>query len=157
MARLNCTKSTNAAPGGSLIISANAALTVLADSDGDHVPDLWMMQYFGHTNGLVADQSRALDDADGDGFANWQEYRAGTNPTNAASYLRLEAGWRGDKANIHFQGVAGRRYGLDGLDSLGLTNWITITNWGVSTNSEVLFNDSTATNNARFYRLRLMP
>jgi hypothetical protein len=54
--------------------------------------------------------------------------------------------------------VAGKRYGLDGLDTLGLANWITITNLAVSTNSEVLLNDRTATNTAtRFYRLRLVP
>jgi hypothetical protein len=150
---------TNAAPGGSLISSANAALIVLADSDGDHVPDVWMMQCFGHTNGLAADHSRAQDDADGDDFLNWQEYRAGTDPTDAASYLRLDAvEWSGGRAGVHFQGVAGKRYGLDGLDTLGLANWITITNLAVSTNSEVLLNDRTATNTAtRFYRLRLVP
>ena len=64
-------------------------LTVWADADKDGLPDRWMTNYFGHTNGLAVDKSRAQDDADGDGTTNLEEYQAGTNPTNALSVLRL--------------------------------------------------------------------
>jgi hypothetical protein len=150
---------TNGAPGSSLVISANASLTVLADSDGDHVPDVWMGQYFGHTNGLAADQSRPQDDADGDWMLNWQEYRAGTNPTNAESCLRVgPLEWRSGQPAIRLEGVPGKRYGLEGHDGLGLNDWFTVTNVAISTtNTELWLNDRTATNTAtRFYRLRLL-
>lgn len=62
---------------------------VLADSDGDGIPDFWMMQYFNHSTGQVADKSRAGDDADGDGMSNSQEFLTGTNPTNSASAFRI--------------------------------------------------------------------
>jgi len=59
------------------------------DSDGDGIPDSWMLQIFGHPTGLASDHSRARDDADGDGMTNFQEYRAGTDPLDAQSNLKL--------------------------------------------------------------------
>src|SRR5436305_472329 len=60
------------------------------DSDGDGIPDSWMLQIFGHPTGLASDSSRADDDADGDGMTNLQEYRAGTDPLDAQSSLKLQ-------------------------------------------------------------------
>ena len=48
---------------------------------GDGVPDGWQVQYFGPLDPL----GLAEADADGDGLKNWQEYVAGTDPTNPAS------------------------------------------------------------------------
>jgi Tol biopolymer transport system component len=61
------------------------------DSDGDGIPDWWMIQYFGHPTGQAGDNSLASDDADGDGASNLQEYIAGTDPTNPNSVFRLSA------------------------------------------------------------------
>ena len=61
------------------------------DSDGDGIPDWWMIQYFGHPTGEASDNSLASDDADGDGASNLQEYLAGTDPTNPNSVFRLSA------------------------------------------------------------------
>jgi len=66
---------TNSAP-------ANVSLSVLAlpDLDTDGIPDAWETSY-----GI----SNALADNDNDGMTNLAEYLANTNPTNAASYLRV--------------------------------------------------------------------
>jgi hypothetical protein len=59
----------------------------LADvfSDTDGIPDWWRLAYFGHALGSAADNSRAGDDADGDGVSNLTEYLHGSDPLNAAS------------------------------------------------------------------------
>jgi regulation of enolase protein 1 (concanavalin A-like superfamily) len=57
----------------------------LPDADGDGIPDAWMLAYFGHRTGMARDQSRAQDDADGDGLTNLEEYQAGSDPRKADS------------------------------------------------------------------------
>jgi hypothetical protein len=52
----------------------------------NNVPQWWLAQY-GLTNGGF--DSNAVLDADVDGMPNWAEYIAGTDPTNAASLLRI--------------------------------------------------------------------
>jgi len=51
------------------------------DSDLDGMPDPWESQY-----GLDLNENDANGDKDGDGYTNSQEYHAGTNPNDAASY-----------------------------------------------------------------------
>ena len=50
------------------------------DSEGKGIPDIWRIKYFGHPFAMVEDRSRAIDDADDDGFTNFQEFQAGTSP-----------------------------------------------------------------------------
>jgi hypothetical protein len=56
------------------------------DTDGDGIPDWWMLKYFGHATGQTNDQSCAACDADGDFVDNLAEFVGGDSPTNSASY-----------------------------------------------------------------------
>ncbi len=66
----------------------NVLLTMLPDFDGDGISDYWETNYFGHVN-TTNNPSNALNDPDGDGMSNRDEYIAGTNPTNALSVLKI--------------------------------------------------------------------
>jgi len=55
-------------------------ISIVLDSDGDGMPDYWMLLYFGHPTGEAEDNSLAGGDADCDGVSNLQEYQNGTDP-----------------------------------------------------------------------------
>jgi len=60
----------------------------LPDPFFDGIPVSWREQYFGG-NFSTNSQANALGDPDGDGASNFQEFLAGTNPTDAASVRAL--------------------------------------------------------------------
>ena len=75
----------------------------------------WLQQY-----GLPTDGSADDTDADGDGLNNWQEWRTGTNPTNALSVLRLLSPASGAPGVIvSWQSVSGLNYFLERGTDLG--------------------------------------
>lgn len=55
-----------------------------ADTDANGIPDTWQIKHFTNAANCVAS-----DDSDGDGVSNGDEYRAGTDPTNVLSFLRM--------------------------------------------------------------------
>jgi hypothetical protein len=69
----------------------------------------WAQQY-----GLPTDGSADFTDNDSDLLNNWQEWRAGTIPTNALSVLRLLTPVSdGTNLVVTWESVAGRRYFLE--------------------------------------------
>jgi Tol biopolymer transport system component len=96
------------------------------DSDGDGIPDLWMMHYFGHPTGVASDLSRARDDADGTGMSNLQKYLAGLDPTNPASVLSLQIQAQIPSPNnvtLSWPAVPGKNYQVQFKDDLNATVW----------------------------------
>ncbi len=82
----------------------------------------WLAQF-----GLRTDGSADYTDPDGDGESNWQEWVADTNPTNAASSLRLTILSNTPPLGVTFASSAARLYTL--LSSTNLTPssvWIPI-------------------------------
>ncbi|HUJ10249.1 MAG TPA: NPCBM/NEW2 domain-containing protein [Verrucomicrobiae bacterium] len=69
---------------------AGARVLVLS-SNGDGIPDAWRQQYFGGDGTTTNDQSCALCDPDHDGRNNLTEFLTGTDPTNDASFWRIQA------------------------------------------------------------------
>ncbi len=141
--------------------STNVTLTVTQlDSDGDGIPDAWMMQYFGHATGLADDKSRADDDADGDGVPNWAEFVAGTDPTDGKSYLHLvNPQPQGSDQMVSWSVIGGVSYIVQASTNLAtgfsdISPVITPDTDGTNT-----FVDTGAATNAtpRFYRIRVQP
>ena len=91
--------------------AGGVALTVLRDFDGDGMADSWETNYPGFSTNNAAD---ALLDFDGDGMINRDEYRAGTNPTNAASVLKLQMALdAGGQAALSFLALSNRTYTVE--------------------------------------------
>jgi len=97
-------------------------------------------------------------DPDGDGFSNLAEYTADTNPTNAASHLRI-TGINFVPAGIALQwqgGTLATQY-LQGAFGLGPdASWTDIFTNLPPTASSSGFTNSPTTNETQFYRLRVL-
>ena len=123
-------------------------LIILPDVDGDGIPDLWETAN-GLNPGSAAD---AALDGDGDTMTNGDEYLAGTNPADAASYLRVDHGAAGSPAQVSFQAVSNRTYSVQFSDDLNAA-WQKLADVLARTNSrvETLIDSAPKTN--RVYRI----
>jgi hypothetical protein len=70
--------------GYGLSVTSSVARFTYQSFDPFHA---WLASY-----GLPSDGSADYLDSDGDGLNNWQEYLAGTNPTNASSAFKITGG-----------------------------------------------------------------
>jgi Tol biopolymer transport system component len=124
------------------------------DSDGDGIPDWWMIQYFGHATGQAGDLSRAQDDADGDGVNNLQEFLAGTIPTDPGSVLalRIAAGVSGTNVMLNWDAVSGKHYQVLSTTNLNDAVWPVFPGSVETTGNQRYFNVP-ATNSQRYFRV----
>lgn len=128
---------------------------LVVDSDGDGIPDWWMLKYFGHPTGQAGDLSLAQDDADGDGMSNLQEYLAGTDPTNPSSVLAVHISppsVAGNAATLTWPAVPGRSYQVQSTDNLDNPVWQTYSGSVVVIGSQGSITVA-ATQAALFYRV----
>jgi hypothetical protein len=136
------------------VASAFAALTVLADSDNDGIPDAWESS---HGMNPASGADRDID-SDGDGMTNWEEYVAGTDPTDASSYLRVEAFSLGvssvQQIRIEFNAVSNKTYSILSNDRLTGGQWILVGDVVAMPSNRVvrLTEQRPAAESPRFYR-----
>lgn len=132
-------------------ISANslAAVVTLPDFDQDGIIDFYEQAVGMNTNN-AAD---ALEDLDGDGMRNRDEILAGTNPADAASYLRVELAAGAPQAIVRFAAVSNRTYSIQFTDGIGSAPWLQLADVPAgATNRVERIVDPTWTSN-RFYRI----
>lgn len=139
---------------GKVITGGRLNLAKMVDTDGNGLPDWWEQQYFGHLTGT--DPSA---DPDHDGESNLAEFLAGTNPTNAASVLKLNTVSSVSANSVKFQwpSATGRYYRV-----LRSTNLVAGINTLVQTNLAAVpplnsFTDTPPASKNLFYRIQLEP
>jgi hypothetical protein len=100
-------------------------LTMLPDVDGDGMADAWETNYFGTVN-TTNNAANALQDPDGDGMINRDEYVAGTNPTDALSVLKIVL--TATNANVlQFVAQANVSYTVQSGTNLASATWDSLT------------------------------
>jgi hypothetical protein len=127
------------------------SLTVLPDTDGDGTPDSWEELYgFSATN--AAD---ATLDFDSDGVINRDEYVAGTDPTDAKSYLKLEPLILLGQTNVvlEFNAISNRSYTLQARDSFPGGGWSNYFNVLPEVTNRVIRITNSVAASRSFYRL----
>ncbi|HBA82573.1 MAG TPA: hypothetical protein DCZ95_00620 [Verrucomicrobia bacterium] len=103
-------------------IGAHEMVHPSADTDRDAMNDAWELAYT--LDPLVNDD--ALD-KDGDRLDNYSEFRAGTDPTNSASFLGLAgASSAGSGLAVSWSSVAGRSYRLNRCQDLCTGEWAAV-------------------------------
>ena len=104
---------------------AGVSITVLPDADRDGMADAWETNYFGTVN-TTNNAANALQDPDGDGMSNRDEYVAGTDPTNPLSVLKLFTA--NTNTALQFVAQTNISYSVQYRTTINSTNWTTVTN-----------------------------
>ena len=110
-----------------IIVHVAAACRVVAVFAANTAPlgtPEWWLTAYGLTN-LPFDVEETMD-PDGDGMLNWQEWQAGTDPTNPASVLDI-TGFHVAAAgcdSVSFLSVSGKEYSLYGASGLRTNSWM---------------------------------
>ncbi len=90
--------------------------TLGGDDDADGLRNVWEIQhqFDPHDDGRINPDSGAHGDPDGDGYENWQERIAGTNPRDASSLFQIVAVQAREKSAIVIQWptVTNRQYSV---------------------------------------------
>lgn len=98
-------------------------LSPAGDTDSDGMPDSWENRYYGGTT-----NANPAGNSDGDPFSNYEEYLAGTNPTNSGSFFEI-TGFNAQSGMYQVVWMGGTNgatspYGIFQNTNLFSSNWV---------------------------------
>jgi Matrixin len=158
--------SSNATPGlrsflvqqGTNQAYANGFLEVVPtrpDYNFDGLDDYFQRKYFPL---FTSTNAAPTADPDHDGYNNSAEYLAGTNPTNAASLLKIEqVKQTAAGTTITWQSGAGKHYQVLSRPLAGTGAFQPVGSPVTGTGATTQFLDVTGTNGIKFYRVQAIP
>jgi hypothetical protein len=124
------------------------------DANRNLISDLWESNYFGR----LLPEGTTNSDSDHDGATDYQEFRAGTNPTNAASVTTLTLPYRpyANALQLNWLAATGLAYRIE--VSTNLVQWFPLTDWMRAIRTNVSQTLTVPTNSpAYLFRLRVQP
>ena len=123
----------------------------------DPISDEWKIKFFGSV-----DSPNAAPDADPDkdGSPNWQEFLAGTDPTDAKSHLHLRGpvqhSNKGKKeVAMHWLSAPGKHYVIETTTDLQKPAWTPVVLDVAGDGNEQEFLDANPSQTTQYYRVRL--
>lgn len=136
-------------PGYTLGATTSALLTIVEDDhDGDGMPDDWENHY-GLDDDIPAPDGRS----DSDPFTDFEEYIAGTDPSDGDSFLRLEAVTGPGDFGLSFDSIEGREYRVEWTESLVEPVWQELVD-EVPGSGETMAITDPVPDSSRYYRLQ---
>lgn len=138
---------------GLVTVTNTAVIVVPWDANGNDIPDDWEFLWF------HGDMSQTRDgDADNDGFPNYAEWIASTDPMSDGSYI----GWEGqyvvnsNTVDLTFKSVPDRWYYIEGNTGIlsDPTNWVYLGSVQ-SSSTNTLWTDTNAVPTVRHYRIKI--
>lgn len=152
-ATLTLSDGTNDSPFIDVLVTG-IKLDTLPSGAVDGVPNAWMTQFFGTTDPGANTTFAATADHDGDGISNRDEFRMGTDPTDASSKLTfIDAG---QTEAVKFTSIPGQLYHLE--VTTNLTSWLPATVPVTATNTNHLVTNFFNVNgDVGFFRVQRVP
>ena len=146
-------------PAQTQSLTASASLVFFGnytfeDSNHNGMSDPWEQQFFGAVSGTRT----RLTDTDGDGFPDYAEFMAGTNPNAPDSKLAVSAPFKlaDGTFRLEWPSVAGRIYRVQG--SRDAAHWSPVSNWIAATSATTTFAvPGPAVGAANFFRVEVLP
>ena len=143
---------------GTNLAYANGFLEIsplVRDANFDGLDDSFQRRHFSL---FTAAEAGPGADPDGDGLTNQAEFIAETNPTDAASLLKIQSvSQNGSGSTITWQSVAGKKYQVFSRADLSGATWQNVGGLVTATGATQSFLDATATSGLRFYRVQVLP
>lgn len=131
-----------------------AAFIPRTAADPANTPYPWLAQH-----GLTNFSADAVADADGDGLLTWQEYVAGTDPTDSSSVFQITGGGvNAQGAVIRWSSVSNRFYSLSRATNL-LESFSILPEAGniPATPPENVYTNLSPDSSSAFYRINVLP